>query len=92
MFLDWQLGSMIKILIVRTMIGKWSLVALHIHSEQTGGGQLMAFWIRKMSLGGVWESGATYGFVQGAGVTSFTPLAVVGLTNWAGVHLLGRDK
>ena len=31
-----------------------------------------------MSLGGVWGSGATYGFVQGAGVTSFIPLAVVG--------------
>ena len=66
-------------------------MALHIHSEQTDGGQLLAFWIRNMSLGGVWESGATYGFVQGAGVTLFIPLAVVGHSRliklgWGALH------
>ena len=72
------------------MIGKKNLVVLHIPSELTDGGHLLGCRIGKMSLGGVWGSGAAYGFVQGAGVTSFIPLVVVGHTSWAGVHLLGQ--
>ena len=53
--------------------------------------QLLGCWIRKMSLGGVWGSGATYRFVQDACVTSFIPLAVVGQSRliklgWGALH------
>ena len=71
---------------------------LHVPFELTDGGRLLRCLIRKMSLGGVWGSGATYGFVQGAGVTSFIPFAEVGSTSqWGaqarmGCTYLDRDK
>ena len=74
-----------------TMIGNkvwWS----NIPSELTDGGQFLRYWIRKMSVRGVWGSGVTYGFVQGAGVTSFIPLAALGTQAGMGCTCLPTDN
>jgi hypothetical protein len=45
---------MIRILIVRMMIGKKNLAELHIPSELIDGGQQPGYWIRKMNQDDAW--------------------------------------